>query len=255
MTSIEAILLGFVQGITEFLPVSSSGHLAFFTHFLGITEEGLLFEVLVHFATLLAVVFYFRTTLRKLQRADLITIVVASVPAAMIGLLFEDAIAQIFGSVIVVAALLFLTGALNIYSGKILRDREQEEEKTMGISSLSWRQAFIIGLFQAMAILPGVSRSGSTVAGALSQGIDKKTAFQFSFIMVIPVIAGATLLQLIELAQQPVLPAATPLLLGCLVAFVTGLASLRLLDYMIARAHFAWFGIYCFIVGTVVLLA
>lgn len=253
MNIFDAIILGLVQGLTEFLPVSSSGHLVLAQNLLGINEPDIIFEIFLHFATLIAIIVYFKNTIFALRKHELVAVVVASIPVAVIGLLFEDQLKALFSSSILVAILLIVTGIVNLITDRKL---EKENIKEDLKEKISYKEAFIIGFFQAFAILPGISRSGLTVAGGIWQNIEREKAFKFSFIMVIPVIFGVSLVQLLEVFQDGNLGTNnTNLLVGGLVAFVTGLLSLRLFEYVIKRARMEIFGYYCIILGFLSLLA
>lgn len=247
MTHLQAVYLGFIQGVTEFLPVSSSGHLALFSALLGIENTDLVFEVFVHFATMLAVVIYFRKSLLRLTRTQIAHIVLASIPAAVVGLLFESHIATIFNSLGFIGLFLIITGLVTLANQHTLQQPPKNYEITA-------RRAFIIGLAQAVAILPGISRSGSTVAAAVFQGINKQRAFEFSFLLSIPVILGATLLKFIEIRETLLVSVDTALITGFVVAFFAGLASLKLFEYIMKQAKLTGFAVYCLVVGFATLL-
>ena len=244
MNIFQAAILGVVQGFTEFLPVSSSGHLVLFQELLNIEHGTVFFDIFVHFATLLAVLIYFRKAILSITKKELFAIVVASAPAGIVGLLFEDQITAAFSSVVLVGMFLIFSGTLNFVTDFLLRKQSIFKE-TVGL-----REALFIGLFQALAILPGISRSGSTVSAGIMQHLERKTAFRFSFLMVIPVILGANLAQLIKVLQGQALAFdITIFLIGGLFAFVSGLLSLRLFEYVIVKAKINFFGWYCVILG------
>lgn len=261
MNSFDAILLGIIQALTEFLPVSSSGHLVLGQELFGIdTGGGIAFEVAVHLGTLFTVVFYYRQELVQLINSLAKNGVqdgslsgwravgyygIASVPAAVIGLGFKDELQRMFGAPVLVSVALIVTGIV------LLSTQYAERSK----ASFSWRTALLVGCAQACAILPGVSRSGSTIAAALWLGISRRDAAQFSFILSIPVIAGASLLQLLDLLAQSPPPEVWRLLaISAFVAFAVGLLALRFLLKMIDRGAFPRFGWYCILAGTVTLI-
>ncbi len=245
MNIFQAAILGVVQGVAEFLPISSSGHLVIVQSLFGITQSNVLFDVFVHFATLLAVLFYFKKDIIALTKKEILFLVVASIPAAFVGLLFEDVIVSLFSSITVVAALLLVTGILNL-----LIEWSLSKEKEAG-QELTTLKVFIMGVAQAIAILPGISRSGSTVAASVLQGVKREQAFRFSFLMMVPVVAGASLLQLKQVLEGSI-TVINPLYLfvGGLFAFISGMLSLRLFEYVIKNAKMRIFAVYCFIVGT-----
>ncbi|MDH5533204.1 MAG: undecaprenyl-diphosphate phosphatase [Candidatus Pacebacteria bacterium] len=243
MNFFQAVLLGIVQGATEFLPVSSSGHLALTQRFLGFTQANLAFDTFLHFATLLAVIIFFWKDLIKLKLNNWIVIAVGTIPAVIAGLLIKDYIEGIITSTIIVAGFLILTGITNLISDKKLEQTETTKEVTL-------KSAFIIGLFQAVAIIPGISRSGSTLFGGLLQKLDRKEAFKFSFYLSIPAILGATLLQgldVLEIGLNGINPSLY--LVGAVAAFITGISSLKVFKYIIEKARLEVFGWYCIGVG------
>lgn len=247
MTIVQAAILGIVQGVSEFLPISSSGHLVIFQEFFQLPADSVMFEVFVHFATVLAVLLYFKKDLFRLTRQEIWALVIASIPAGVVGILFESQIVSAFSSVRLVAVLLLVTGGLNLVIDKKLKQGSENHEITS-------KNAFVIGLLQAVAILPGISRSGSTLAAGLVQNISREAAFRFSFLMMIPVIVGASMMQLYEIMNGSV-QVFDPmvLLVGGSVAFATGLLSLKLLEYMMTSAKTKYFAMYCFLLSGLLL--
>jgi undecaprenyl-diphosphatase len=246
MTSLEAIFLGIVQGATEFLPVSSSGHLVLAQDLLGWSQPDLTFDVWLHFSTLLAVIIFFWKDLLSLTKKEMGVILLASVPAALVGLFFEDAISGLFSSTRIVASTLLVTGLFNLITAKIIKKRSTEKES----STVSFKQGFVVGLFQALAIIPGISRSGSTVLAGSMQGIDRLKAFRFSFMLSLPVILGASSLQFIKVIKAGELGTIdSTFVLAAAAAFLTGLASLNIFRYLIKEARLDWFGYYCLVLG------
>lgn len=249
MNLFQAVALGFIQGITEFLPVSSSGHLALTQQFFGFQEANLAFDTFLHFGTLIAVIIFFWKDLIKLKLKDWKVIVVGTIPAVFAGLLIKDQIEAIITSTTLVAFFLIITGLFNFFSDKKL---EQEGSK----KEIGYKTAFITGIFQAFAIIPGISRSGSTLFGGLLQKVEREEAFKLSFFLSIPAIIGATALQSLEVLEmglnniQPTL-----YLLGALTAFITGFFSLRVLKYMIKKAKLNIFGWYCVTIGGIILIS
>ena len=263
MDLLTAAILGLVQALTEFLPVSSSGHLVLTKALLGVeVSHGAAFEVAVHFGTLLSVLVIFRNEVVELiraggrlvrspgtiaaQRAEDpytrmgLAIVVGCVPAGVVGLTMKDTLEQAFDSPTLVCGALIVTGLVLLAT---LRAPE-------GSGEVSITGAVLIGLAQAIAILPGVSRSGATIATAQFLGVDRNIAARYSFLLSLPVIAGATLLKVKDLLESPpqgeVLVA---LCLGAFVAFVAGLAALAWLLRLVRSGWFAHFGWYCLAVG------
>ncbi len=266
MDLLKAILLGVLQGLSEFLPISSSGHLVLAEEILNFKEGGLAFEVFVHFGTLLAVVWVFRRDILKMIRAlpavfrlpgksvtgemrdyallDLY-IIIGSIPAAVIGLLFEDTIERIFESTVLALAMLFVTGLI-MWSSRYTR--EQREDMTPAHSLL-------IGMAQAFAIIPGISRSGSTIVTGLWLGIPRYLVARFSFILSVPVIFGATLLKLKDmLVAPPSNSEIVNLVFATVAAAVSGYFAIVWLLDIIRKQKLEWFGVYCFAVSILGLL-
>lgn len=248
MEIFESIILGLVQGLTEFLPVSSSGHLALFSAFFEQSDEDLLFELLLHLGTLMAVFIVFWDKIWSIGRGVLcrekesiqyaLMVVIASIPTATIGLLFEKKVAFISTLPLVVCGLLFAMGGY-LYTTKKLVHNE-------GVTRLDWKQAFILGITQGIAILPGISRSGTTIATALWLRIDRKTAGEFSFLMSIPVIGGAALLKIKDAFESGVIRENFSLvpMTGVLVSFLIGLISLLYLMRFIQKGKLYQFAYY-----------
>lgn len=256
MDIFHAALLGLIQGLTEFLPVSSSGHLAITQHFLpGFEQPGLLFDVLLHFATTMAVIIYFRQDIWKLlscffrkdpyaldDRHTFWMIVLGSIPTAVIGLSGKDFFQGLFENLPVIGCMLLLTAMLLIVA-------EKARKNGRDLTQLNVNDALLVGAVQGLAIIPGISRSGSTIATLLLRGIDGEAAARFSFLLSLPAICGAMLLSLKDLDQvtSDALPAYG---LGALVAFISGLFAIRWLLNVIRRRRLAGFAIYCLLVGS-----
>jgi undecaprenyl-diphosphatase len=250
----ESILLGFVQGATEFLPVSSSGHLVIAQTLLHVSVPGIVFEVAVHVATLVSILVAYRVRLADLARRALARdasalrylalIVVASVPAGLVGVLLEDQVEALFESPVVPAVGLLLTGVL------LWSTRSALPRATGSVST--WRTALLIGVAQALAITPGVSRSGTTIVAALWLGVEAREAAAFSFLMAIPAIAGAAVLELPNLGGSGV--SISLLLAGSVVACLTGIAAIRTLVILLQKRAFHAFAPYCWVVGTLFLV-
>ena len=250
MTSLEAILLGLVQGLTEFLPVSSSGHLALAQAIGGIQTGDVTFEVIVHFGTLLAVVTALRGRIADLaagclrrDRASWRTIyllMVGSVPAGVVGIAFKDMLTAAFASPLAVCGCLLATGCI-LWSTRFATGHRLE---------MTFFDAMLIGFAQALAVLPGISRSGSTIGLGLWRGIDGREAATFSFLMSIPIILSATALEIGDLLSHPPgVNALWPLLIGTLVAYVSGVFAIRWLLGLLNSGRFAHFAYYCWLIG------
>ena len=266
MTLLAAAILGLIQALTEFLPVSSSGHLVLGKALLDVqTEGGTAFEVAVHFGTLLSVLLLFRADVARLIGATLrwlrapkfealrtdpdlrfvSAIVVGCVPAGVVGLLFKDQLEQAFDSPHLVGAALLGTGVVLLLSSLA----------KPGDRPLTWGRAALIGVAQAVAIIPGVSRSGSTIATALFLGVERELAARYSFLLSLPVIFGATLLKAKDLLDVPPTgDMGSALAVGATVSFVVGVAALWLLMAVVRKGWFPHFGWYCLSVGAAALI-
>ena len=271
METFEALILGLLQGLTEYLPVSSSGHLAIGSHILGIeAEENLMFTVAVHVATVLSTLVVLGGEIFRLVRgtfgpfnagasglarlnADqryMLNILVSMIPIFVVGIFFKDTVESIFGEgLLVVGCCLLVTAGLLAYSyyGK---PRQKEQ--------ISLRDAFIIGIAQAVAVLPGLSRSGSTIATGLILGNNKAHMAQFSFLMVIPPILGEALLDTIKAAKEGFGAAfgdlsVMALAVGFVAAFVSGIAACKWMIGIVRRGKLIYFAYYCVAVGAVTL--
>lgn len=251
----EAIFLGVVQGATEFLPVSSSGHLVISQQLLGIRIPGVVFEVVVHLATLVSILLVYRARVADLVRGTfsgdagslryLGLLLVATLPAAVVGLLWKDQVEALFESPVVPGVALLVTGAF-LWTSRWALDRTERPAPSTGSS-------FLIGLAQACALIPGISRSGSTVVAALWLRVDAEEAAAFSFLMAVPAIAGAAVLQIPDLGAAGG-PDALPLLAGGVAAAITGVLAIRTFVAMLARRSFHFFAPYCWAVGTLYLV-
>lgn len=262
MSWIEALLLGFLQGLTEYLPVSSSGHLAIGAALFGIEgEDNLTFTIVVHVATVLSTlvilwkeidwifrgVFKFRL---NEETKYVFNILVSMIPIGIVGLFFKDYVENIFGSgLMVVGCMLLLTSALLAFS-YYAKPRVREK--------ITLRDAFIIGLAQACAVMPGLSRSGSTIATGLLLGVDKAKLAQFSFIMVIPPILGEALLDGMKMVEETTSGVSeislTALIVGFLAAFISGCIACKWMINIVKKGKLIYFAIYCAIAGIATLL-
>ena len=249
MNAWRALLLGGVQGLTEFLPISSSGHLALLERWLAIQEPTLFFNVFLHAASLMAIIIFFWPQIIALRWRDYWLLGLGSVPVAIAGLLLESSVEAIAASPLIVGLMLIATGAINFSSQKKL---DQPPKKTQEVDE---KRAILIGLFQSLAILPGISRSGTTLLGGLSQQLAKQRAFTFTFLLGIPAILGANLLQIFRLATEPQTAPAWPVLVaGSLGALVASLLSLSLLKKFVEQSRLRGFGWYCLLLGSGVIV-
>ncbi len=259
MNIIQAILLGLLQGATEFIPVSSSGHLVLVPWLLGWPEPGLVFDTVVHWGTLVAVLVYFwrdwwtllGAWLRGLRRRDwsdpdarlMWWLILGSLPAAVIGFLLEDFFESLFGQPAWVSLFLLVTAAL-------LALGEWLGRRTRGLGDLNWRDALVIGLGQAAAIAPGISRSGSTMTVGLLRGLERAASARFSFLLGTPIILGAGFFKLTDLLAAPDPLAQAPMLLaGFGAAAVSGYLCIWFLLRYLQRGRFYPFALYCALFG------
>lgn len=259
MDTLQAIILGVVQGLTEFLPVSSSGHLQLANEILGTDlnpESNLTFSLTLHAATVLSTVVILWAEIWKLlkgifsrtftaEQAYLLKIVISMIPVGIVGLFFKDYIEAAFSSIAVVGVMLLITAALLSFA-YYAKPRQKE--------SLSYRDAFIIGLAQAVAVLPGLSRSGSTIATGLLLGNKKESVAQFSFLMVLPPILGNALLDCLK-GDFGGGVETLPLVAGFVTAFITGCIACKWMIDIVKRGKLIWFAVYCAIAGVVALAA
>jgi len=254
MSLFEAIVLGIVQGLTEFLPVSSSGHLELTKAILGdnsVPEESLLMTVVLHAATALSTIVIFRKDIIELlsglfqfknneQFQYSLKIVISMVPAALVGILFEDEIEQLFGGqILLVGVMLLVTGTL-----LFLADRAKNTSKSVSTSN-----AVLIGISQAIAILPGISRSGATISTSVLLGVDRQKAARFSFLMVVPLILGKMVK---DLASGDLMASQTEtslLVAGFIAAFIAGLIACQWMIGLVKKSQLKYFSYYCYVVG------
>ena len=252
MDMMQAFWLGLVQGLTEFLPVSSSGHLLLLQKFFGIANDSLTFEVLLHAGTLVAVIAVFwRRILNMIchpLKSELLMLVVATIPAVIAALLidFGEAFSGEFlgFSFLITTLILWLSDLVGGLAPKQTR--------------VSWVNASVMGVMQAVAILPGVSRSGSTIAGGVATGLSRKRAADFAFLMSIPAILGSIVLEGKNLLSGAVVESLggswTPILIGVLTAAVSGFVAIKLMLSLVRRVRLTWFGLYTGVLGVLILL-
>lgn len=245
----EAILLGIVQGLTEFLPVSSTGHVDLLLHFLGFKNADFnkFVVVVLHVGSLAAIVKHWARDLvdmLKRRRREVGLIVVGSIPAAAIGLSLKDEIEKLFGNPTWVCGELVATGVL-------LWAAERWARPPRPPGPPNWGEAFLIGVAQAVAILPGISRSGTTIGAGYLMGLNRAEAVRFSFLLALPAVGGAVALELWDVRKKPLPMDVGPLVAGTLVCFVVSLLSLQLLERVAARGKLRPFAWYCIVVGAV----
>ena len=247
----QSLILGIVQGLTEFLPISSSGHLVLFQQWFHFQEPALLFDTFLHIATLLAILLFFGKRLLTFSIREWFYVGIATIPAVIAALLFGDQIEALFANDQWLGWELIATGLINFYTDY----RLNHVSNSSLFKPINWWQSFMVGIAQAIAIIPGISRSGSTVAGAVSFGLSREKAFDFSFLVAIPALLGAAILQGKKIAEFGI--GQVDYLVwfwGGLAALITGWLSLKLLKWMMLKAKFEWFGWYCVILGAIVIL-
>ncbi|MBR0239641.1 MAG: undecaprenyl-diphosphate phosphatase [Bacteroidales bacterium] len=269
----QAIVLGFVQGLTEFLPVSSSGHLMIFKELVGADTEGFLdFTVTVHFATVLSTLIVFWSAIRKLivgffkfrdsdEMDYALKIFVSIIPVAIVGFVFKDVVEGLFGeNLTTVAIALVITSLLLLlsdYAAKVFTFAR--EEKNHARNGISWWQAFVVGIAQALAVMPGLSRSGSTIATGLICGVRRDVMAQFSFLMVLIPIIGEQSLDILKSLTGHADAAAGGVSLLCLAlgfaaAFASGLFACKAMVALVRKARLGWFSLYCLIVAALIFI-
>lgn len=260
MTWFKSLILGIVQGLTEFLPVSSSGHLVIFQKLLKFNDPGVLFEIAVHLGTLVAVIIYFRKDLwaiiqslfiwnknapEKIKHAHhfLFHLIIASVVTAIIGFAFKDTLESLFENTVLVGFMLIITGGVLFASDKI----KNTIKSKMGVSS-----SLLVGFAQSVAIIPGISRSGATITTGIFTGRTRDLATRFSFLLSIPAILGATLLKFKDLSSAVSNGSVGfNFILGGIVAAIVGYFAIAFLIKMIKKSKLFYFSIYCWIVGII----
>lgn len=253
----EGILLGILQGLTEFLPVSSSGHLVIFQDLFGVRLPGITFEVMVHFGTLLSVFWVFggdmvriisRFPREQRERRFLVMLILGVIPTGLVGLLFKDYFTVFFESTLTVGFMLLVTGAI-LYSLQYLKPGVKDE------ATMKPGDALFISFIQGLAIMPGISRSGSTIAAALWSGLDRETAVRFSFLVSVPVIMGVTLLEIVSLRETGFDALNGGVLAGTLAAFLSGILAIKVFVRLLQAGRFRYFAYYCWLAGSLVMVS
>lgn len=259
------ILQGVIQGLTEFLPVSSSGHLTIFQHFTGNTnfDVNIFTDIALHLGTLLAVIYYFRKDLlpfctikgwkNHANRKLAFLIIVASIPTAAIGLGFEKQFEKIFSSPSLVAIAFIITGIILLVSEKL--KAKNSEKELASLTDLSYGKATIIGIAQGLAVTPGISRSGSTIAAGLFCNLKGEDSARFSFLLMIPAVGGVSFLHSIKAFKQGIPEGIDHLglLIGVTVSAIVGFLALKFLVYIIKKQKLSYFSYYLFIISTITL--
>lgn len=273
MSLFQALILGLIQGLAEFLPISSSGHLAIMQDIFGISgDNALLFTVMLHAGTLIAVAFAYRKDISALIMElgrlirDIFTgkglmaksnetrqlglmIIIGSIPAAIVGILFEEAVGKLFSSIISVGICLMITGTILFVAEKVNSGR-------LDIPEAGFLNALVVGLFQAVALAPGISRSGATIVGGLFQGFKRELAVRFAFLLSIPAVLGAVILEIPDAVDavkaDPSGSLIGPSVLGIAVAAVSGFLAIKLMIKVVTRGKLYFFSIYTWAVGGVI---
>ena len=256
MNSIEATVLGIIQGLTEFLPVSSSGHLELAKVILGdhsIPKESLVFTIVLHFATALSTLVIFRKDVFQIFKGLFqfkwneetqfsLKIIISMIPTAFIGLYFEDTLALLFdGKVLLVGFMLFITALL-----LLLADKAKDTTR-----DVSYLNSLIVGISQAIAVLPGISRSGATISTSVLLGIDRTKAARFSFLMVVPLIVGKMIKDMAGGEIHFTSSEAVPLIIGFFAAFISGLLACKWMIALVKKSKLTYFSIYCAVIGLI----
>ena len=258
MDVLDAIILGIIQGLTEFLPVSSSGHLELGKAILGddsIPQESLLFTVVLHFATALSTLVVFRKEVLDIVKGLFqfrwneetqfsLKIVISMIPAALVGIFFESQLELLFGGMIQLVGLMLIVTALLLYFADKAKDTDNQ---------VSYPNSLIIGIAQAIAIIPGISRSGATIATSVLLGVDKSRAARFSFLMVVPLIFGKIIKDVLSGDLSLQAEGLLPMTVGFVAAFIAGLAACTWMIRLVRNSKLTYFAIYCLIVGIIAL--
>lgn len=268
----QAFILGIVQGLTEFLPVSSSGHLMIFKEILGVDAEGFLdFTVTVHFATVLSTIIVFWGAIVTLfkglfkfrynDETDYVfKIVVSMIPVAVVGLFFKDQVESLFGeNLTTVGVCLLITAALLLFSDLFAgRQGAQLSDRKSFRNGISYWQAFLVGCGQALAVAPGLSRSGTTIATGLISGVRRSEMAQFSFLMVLVPIIGEQFLDLLDSFGAEAAASAgvgtAALIAGFIAAFISGLFACKVMIALVKKAKLSWFALYCAVAAALILI-
>ena len=263
MTAWQAILLGILQGVTEFLPISSSGHLVIVPHIMGWPDPGLVMGAMLHVGTLIAILGFFASDLWDLVKAAIESltrrsmanpdariawaVVIGTVPGALLGFFLEDLFERLFGMPKAAAGFLFVTAALLLVAEYVGR-RERP------LTTVSWYDAILVGLAQALAIAPGISRSGATIAAGMLLGLNREDAARFSFFLAVPIMIGSGGYQILKLMRGAVVTASTSIvILGVVSAAVSGYLAIAGLMALVRRQRLVGFAVYCVLMGTLVI--
>ena len=248
----QSVFLGIVQGITEFLPISSSGHLAILQNWMQISPSVFYFDIFLHLVSVIAIIYYFRKTIFSLNKQMMVNLIIATIPLLIVGALARNSIKSMFTSNLIAGLGLIMTAVFNFFaSNNFLQSKDKQD--------LTQKNSFLIGLFQVVALTPGVSRSGSTLFGASTVKLEKSQAFEFSFLLAIPTILGASFNELITINSEKIDHLAEisviNYILGGLVCLLVCFASLELLKITLNKTKYHFFGWYCLLLGSITLLS
>lgn len=272
MSYLQTIIFGFLQGLTEFLPISSSGHLVLVPYFLRWSPPSASFIIILHFGTLIAAVIFFRKELAYIgnaflkpnnekhasSRKLLLLIIIATVPSALVGFLFEKQVKNLFSNPAATSLFLFLTAILLYSSNQVNKKYLRKNNTINNLEQIDYRQAITIGLAQMVSIAPGVSRSGTTISAGLFLGLDKEAATRFSFLISIPIILGANINEIIHYCRvTQTTKGAEPinlLILGFISAFISGYLAIKYFLKYLKKGDLKIFSLYCALIATVGLI-
>jgi len=245
-----AIILGIVQGLTEFLPISSSGHLVLLEQIFGFTHNVILFDVILHLGTLCAVVFYYRKKIWELLKNPLSQkmqlLIFATFPTLMIVLFFKDFFVESFNGETL--AIGFMVTAIFLIIAEVVSKNYYQYKKN------SFSKAFIVGVFQGVAILPGISRSGSTITCAIVQGIKQDEAVEFSFLLSIPIIIASFVFKCFDLNTEPITISSGCIILGFLFSAISGFFAIKLMNIIVKKAKYSYFAVYLILLSAFLIL-
>lgn len=271
MTVLEALVSGFVQGATEFLPISSSGHLVILQSIFGMNDNNLEFAIILHMGTFFAIIAAYHNSVFQLikefflmifdlirlkelnlkkskYRYYIVYIIIATIPAAIVGFLFDDFISEAFSSIHMVSITLFITGFILLFGEKIGKNNKGVIEK------LGAGKSVIVGLFQMCAILPGISRSGTTMTGGLFCGLKKEDALEFSFLLALPAILGSLILKLKDVMGTVINTSLLSIAIGFFFSLIVGYLSIKLFNLVVKKGSLLYFSVYCWIVSLLLIV-
>lgn len=259
MSLVEAIILGLLQGFTEFLPVSSSGHLVIFQHLFGISQPGVTFEVLVHFGTMISILTVFWGDLAALikglannreQKKLFVLLLTGTIATGFVGIVMGSFFKGLFEQPVVTGFMLLVTGFIVHMIARISKFPGGKN-----IERMSYLDGIITGIFQGIAIIPGISRSGSTILASLFRGLKRQTAIKYSFLLALPAITGATLLEAVDIIRMGEVPGYLSIyLFAAVLAFISGVLSIKIFINFLNKGKFHYFAYYCWVMGTFAIL-